>query len=83
MKVTTDLELADLLGVSVEDVRHRCPADGTGWPHLRPKRSVWRFTDEQVRQILRTVAVEPKKAASAPAAAIPGQTERSRARSST
>lgn len=80
MKVTTDLELADMLGVSVEDVRHRCPADGTGWPHLRPKRSVWRFTDEQVAQILAAVAVRPKKV-SAPAAAIPGQTERSRRRS--
>jgi hypothetical protein len=79
MRTITDADLADLLGITVADVRHRCPADGTGWPHLRPKRSTWRFTDEQVAQIIRAVAVEAKRAP-APTA-IPGQTERSKRRS--
>lgn len=77
MKLLTDVELAALLGITAEDVRRSCREKG--WPHLRPKRSVWRFTEEQVAEI---VAMTTQRA---PAPAVQqgrlmGQTARSRAR---
>lgn len=50
----SDEQLADHLGITVEDVHKACAKD---WPHLRPKRSVWRFTPEQVAEIERLITV--------------------------
>lgn len=76
-RYTSDADLAAELGITVEDVRNGCRHKG--WPHLRPKRSVWKFTPEQVAQIEALIAVTPKpKAASSGS----GRTSRSKARAS-
>ena len=50
MKLKTDIYLAELLGIEVEDVRRATRTKG--WPCVRPKRTVWRFTEQQVEQIV-------------------------------
>lgn len=50
MKLHTDADVADMLGLTVADVRANVRTKG--WPCVRPKRSVWRFTDEQVAAIV-------------------------------
>lgn len=77
MNLTTDVELAEALGITVEDVREGCRTKR--WPCVRPKRSVWRFTDAQIEQI---VAMQTRGSGkqSAPVAGI-AQTPRSAARS--
>lgn len=50
MKLYTDADLADMLGITVPDVRTNVRTKG--WPCVRPKRSVWRFTEEQVAAIV-------------------------------
>lgn len=73
-RLTTDAELADVLGITVGDVRHGCLRKG--WPCVRPKRSVWRFTDEQVAAIVAMESVTPARKVGA----IAGQTKRSQKR---
>lgn len=73
MKLTTDVELAEIMGVTVADVHLKCRPGG-GWPCVKPKRSVWRFTDAMVEQIIATESVSPANR-SAPASA---RTARSR-----
>lgn len=74
----SDVELADMLGITVADVRTFCRTKA--WPHVKPKRSVWRFTSEQVAAIVAMQTVKPKSD-SGPAR-LPGQTRRSAARHS-
>lgn len=61
-KLYTDVELADLLGITVDDVRMKCRPGG-GWPCVKPKRSVWRFTDAMVEEIIAKQTVTPARAA--------------------
>ena len=50
MKLHSDSDLADLLGIDVADVRRATRTKG--WPCVRPKRNVWRFTEQQSEQIV-------------------------------
>lgn len=77
-RLTTDVELADMLGLTAPEVRRFCRE--RGWPCVRPKRTVWRFTDAHIDEIVRMQTVKPKRAAQI-AATIPGQTARSARRS--
>lgn len=77
MNLSTDQELADMLGITVTDVRNSCRSKG--WPCVKPKRSVWRFTDEQVAAIVAMQTVKPKATKSA---GLAGQTSRSARRAS-
>jgi hypothetical protein len=72
MKLKTDADLADILGVTITDVRRGCMLKG--WPCVKPKRSVWRFTDEQVAQIVAMSTAGKKKTKAT------GQTKTSKAR---
>jgi hypothetical protein len=77
MKLTTETELADTFGLTVEKVgelrrRHN-------WPHVRLGRFDVRYTDEQVAAIVALETVKPKAAKSA--ANLSGQTSRSARRS--
>lgn len=78
IKLSTDADLADLLGLSVPEVRRFCRE--RGWPCVRPKRTIWLFTDEQIAQIV-AMQTTPKRETTK-AAKLPGQTARSAARSS-
>lgn len=60
MKLTTDVELAEMLGITVEDVRMKCRPGG-GWPCVKPKRSVWRFTDAMVEEVIAKETVTPAR----------------------
>lgn len=76
MKLTSDTDLADILGITVEKLhelrkRHQ-------WPHVRVDRFTFRFTDEQIRDIVASRTVAPGKALKGTAA---GLTERSARRS--
>lgn len=76
MNLTTDTDLADKFGITVEELhelrrRHN-------WPHVRFSRFVVRFTDEHIAQIVATSTVTPKRSA----AGESGLTERSAARAS-
>jgi hypothetical protein len=73
MKLITDTDLADILGIEPIDVRRACM--NKGWPHVRPKRSAWRFTQAQVDQIIAMQSNAGKKPAKS------GLTKGSRARS--
>ena len=48
--LTTDAQLAEILGVTAKDVQRGCREKG--WPCVKPKRSVWRFTQTHVEQII-------------------------------
>lgn len=61
--LVTDQELADELGISVEDVRIKCRPGG-GWPCVKPKRSVWRFTEAMVEEIIAKETVTPIRSTS-------------------
>ena len=73
MKLATDTELADILGITPQDVQRGCR--DKGWPHVRPKRSAWRFTPQQVEQIIAMQSTSGGKKL------VSGQTEKSKARS--
>lgn len=60
MKLITDEELAAELGISVENVRMKCRPGG-GWPCVKPKRSVWRFTEAMVEEIIAKETVTPAR----------------------
>ena len=78
MKLTTDVELAEQFGVTVEklhDLRKRY-----GWPHVRLSRFDFRFTEEQVAEIVASRTVAPSRRAPGAPAAAAGLTERSRRR---
>lgn len=77
MNLRTDQELADLLGITVANVRDACRTKG--WPCVKPKRSVWRFTDEQVAAIVAMQTVKPK---ASKVTGLAGQTPRSARRAS-
>lgn len=77
LNLTTDTELADLLGITVTNVRDACRTKG--WPCVKPKRTVWRFTDEQVAAIVAMQTVRPK---ASKVAGLAGQTARSARRAS-
>ncbi len=66
-RLLTDVELTDLLGITVDDVRMKCRPGG-GWPCVKPKRSVWRFTDGMVEEIIAKQAVTPARTARAASA---------------
>lgn len=78
MKLTTDAELAERMGISVEKLhqlrkRHR-------WPCVRLGRFEYRFTEGQIEQIVAMHTEEPRKTPPQPAGLVPGQTPRSIAR---
>jgi hypothetical protein len=77
VKLKTDTDLADILGITVEDV-HRATRT-KGWPCVRPKRTVWRFTDQQVEQIVAMQSRAGKKQAP-PKSTGTGQSKRSASR---
>ena len=75
--LTTEADLAELFGISVDKVgelrrRHK-------WPHVRLTRTDFRYTPEQVAAIVTMQTVEPTRDDSP---ALPGQTARSRRRAS-
>lgn len=89
MRLTTERELAldvlrlDAGGVSVEKAVEKCAKlrNEKQWPHVRFGRFDVRYTDEQVAQIVRLHSAAPTVNTPAPAAAaLPGQTTRSRRR---
>lgn len=72
MNLYSDTDLADMLGITVENVRR-----GTrekGWPCVKPRRNVWRFTEAQVEQIVGMASKSKARRKSS------GQTARSRGR---
>lgn len=81
MDLTTDTQLAEQFGISLEKLhelrkRHH-------WPHVRLGRFGFRFTDEQIRQIVAQHSAEaPGKSGPAvqPSVKVAGQTARSAAR---
>lgn len=73
-RLTTDTELADMLGVTVDLVRLKCRHE---WPSVRPKRGVWRFTEAQVQSIIDMQTTTPGRRR----APVSTQTRRSAARS--
>lgn len=78
MNVYTDTDLSDLLGIDLDELhtlrrRHQ-------WPHIRLGRFRFRFTGEQVEQIVAAMSVRPEKADKAAAAVDAGLTGRSAAR---
>jgi hypothetical protein len=73
----TDEELAEILGLSVPEVRRFCREKG--WPCVRPKRNIWRFTEAHVEQIVASLTKEPKGVTRSSTPTIPGQTARSAA----
>lgn len=75
MNLHTDADLAALLGITIADVRTNVRTKG--WPCVKPKRSVWRFTDEQVAAIVAMASTPTRKVAG-----IKGQTTRSARRAS-
>lgn len=83
MNLSTDAELANLLKLTVEEVRRFCRE--RDWPHVRPKRSVWLFTDDQVEQIvaMQSKAHPQRRDPGRGSGRLPGQTDRSAARSRT
>lgn len=73
--LVTDTDLADQFGITVEKLhelrrKHK-------WPHVRLGRFEYRFTDDQVREIVAASSVVPKQSA----ARGSGLTERSARRS--
>lgn len=70
----SDADLAAHLGITEKDVREGCATKG--WPHLRPKRTVWRFTPAQVAEIENLLTVRKKQAVDA--SPFAGQTPRSK-----
>lgn len=59
MKLTTDTQLAEQFGLTVDklhDLRKR-----HGWPHVRLSRFDVRFTDEQIQQIVASRSVAATK----------------------
>lgn len=54
----SDVELAEILGITVEDVRLNCRHK---WPRVKSKRSVWRFTEAMVEQIIEMQSVSPSR----------------------
>jgi len=78
VRLTTAAELAEQFGITVERLHELRRA--RSWPHVRFSRFDFRFTAEQVEQIIAMQSVTPERSAPA-AAAIPGQTARSRRRS--
>lgn len=74
--LVSDVELAEILGITVEDVRLNCRHR---WPRVKSKRSVWRFTDAMVEQIIEMQSVQPARQ---PRAAQSARSPRSRARAS-
>lgn len=76
MNLTSDSDLADILGISLpklHELRKR-----HGWPHVRVDRFTFRFTDEQIAEIVASRTVKGAKALKGTAA---GLTERSARRS--
>lgn len=76
MNLTTDAELAERFGITVDklhDLRKKY-----GWPHVRLGRFEIRFTDEQIEQIVASRSVQPSKVVKGTAS---GLTERSARRS--
>lgn len=83
MKLTTDVELAEILGLADAAEVHRLCRE-QNWPCVRPKRSIWRFTDSQVEQIVLMLTKKAKRSTGNVAQAagrLPGQTARSARRS--
>lgn len=73
MRLTSDVDLAAEFGITVEklhDLRKRY-----GWPHVRLSRFDFRFTDEQIAEIVASRSVSPSH--SSQAASTAGLTERS------
>jgi len=78
MKLTTDVDLAERMGISLDKLhqlrkRHR-------WPCVRLGRFEYRFTDAHIEQIVAMHTEAPPKSPPSPAGVIPGQTPRSVAR---
>lgn len=79
-RLITDQALADLLGITVDNVRAKCRPGAPGqWPCVKPKRTVWLFTEAMVEDIIARETVLPSTKKSP---AKSGQTQRSRARAS-
>jgi len=73
----TDDELAETLGLTVAELRRYCR--DKGWPCVRPKRNVWRFTEAHVEEIVASLTVKPNRVAQTSTGGLPGQTARSAA----
>ena len=74
--LTSDVELAESWGLSpakFHELRRK-----HNWPHVRLGRFEFRFTDEQIAEIVATSTVKPKRSA----AGESGLTERSARRAS-
>lgn len=76
MNLTTDADLAAKWGLTIDEL-HRL-RKRHGWPHVRLGRFEFRFTDEQIEQIVASRSVEGTK----PDTTDSGLTDRSAKRAS-
>lgn len=79
MRLTTDTDLATQFGITTEKL-HELRRQHS-WPHVRLGRFDFRFTDQQVEQIVAEMSVVPSKNGGGVATAPPaGLTKRSASR---
>lgn len=76
MNLTTEAQLAEMFGLTVEQIRDL--RKRKKWPHVQLNRFSIRFTDAHVAEIVASHTVKPEKSK----AAATGLSERSAARSS-
>lgn len=76
MRLTTEADLADMLGI--EDKKAAELRKRKGWPHVRVTRFDVRYTDVQIEQIVSSLSVTPSREVEV---ADTGLTERSAKRS--
>jgi hypothetical protein len=76
VNLTTDTELADLFGIDIEKLHDLRKSQK--WPHVKLGRFEYRFTDDQIAEIVERHSIKPKRLAGVDS----GLTERSARRSS-
>lgn len=74
MNLHSDTDVADMLGITVTKLhelrkRHQ-------WPHVRVDRFTFRFTDDQIRDIVASRTVAGSKALKGTAAGLTGRSAR-------
>lgn len=74
MKLTTDADLADLFGITVEKLHELRKKHG--WPHVRLGRFDFRFTDDQIRDIVASQTVTGSPALKGTAAGLTSRSAR-------
>lgn len=75
--LVTDADLAERLGIDLDKLHELRRAKK--WPHVRLGRFTFRFTEEQIAEIVASHSFTPGKS-DAQAPSVPGQTARSASR---